>query len=99
MKIIELPRGRGKTTELVILMMEPGNEDVVYVAPTMQQAQSARKIAEAHGMPRPTLHRFISANGLSDLHNTGTRYVVDELDGVLGYLLGGTPVAVAGTSK
>jgi hypothetical protein len=44
-KVIDLPQGAGKTTRLVEYMLEPGNEDVIYIAPTVRQAEVARRMA------------------------------------------------------
>jgi hypothetical protein len=45
MKIIDIPQGAGKTTQLVEYMLQPGNEDVIYIAPTLRQADNARRMA------------------------------------------------------
>lgn len=45
MKVIDLPQGAGKTTQLVEYMLQPGNEDVIYIAPTVRQAEAARHMA------------------------------------------------------
>jgi hypothetical protein len=45
MKVIDLPQGAGKTTQLVESMLQPGNEDVIYIAPTIAQADHARRMA------------------------------------------------------
>lgn len=85
MKVFNLSPGEGKTTALVKLMLEPGNEHLIYVAPTRAQADNARRLASqlagsnALNIPGPA--RFISAAQM-DLRS-GDRYVVDELDGVL----------------
>lgn len=110
MRIFNQPMGSGKTTELVTIMLAPGNEDVIYVAPTMSQANAANRIAreiitkamEAVGerfsgtdVGKLTA-RFTSASGLSR-YPEGTRYVIDELDGVISGLVNGQVLAVSGT--
>lgn len=101
MEIIDLPQGEGKTAALVDLMLEPGNEDVVYVAPTYAQADYARKLAVAKfgGVePLGFRLRFTSASGVLSYSGPRRRYVVDELDTTLSVLLGGGVVAMACTS-
>jgi hypothetical protein len=44
-KVIDLPQGAGKTTQLIEYMLQPGNEDVIYIAPTLRQADNARRMA------------------------------------------------------
>lgn len=89
MKVINKSRGKGKTTELVEYMNEPGNEDVVYIAPTFDQAHNAQlrfsQVSGVHGFDVPR-NRFKSVKGLKDLPE-GTRIVVDEADGALSALL------------
>lgn len=99
MKIISLDPGQGKTTALVKIMLEPGNEDVVYVAPTRKQAESAHRIAqELHdpGTAYGLRNRFISASEMKNLPSQG-RYVIDEIDGVIRNLVRGEVLAIAGT--
>ena len=109
MRILNWERGCGKTTELVRIMMQPGNEDVVYVAPTYAQADYALRVAERvfnnrrEELPKEYLARFISASGLKSrmqsLLRDHKRLVIDELDGVLGALFGAEVLAVAGTCE
>jgi len=108
MRIFNRPMGTGKTTELVKLMLEPGNGDVYFVAPSRAQAEIGYRIAKemivasAKSDPEVTIsyknlgHRFISASALDKLE-AGTRYVIDEIDGVIGALIGGPVLAIAGT--
>lgn len=102
-KIINREMSSGKTTTLVRMMFEPGNEDVVYVAPTIAQAKkiALRVAVDLLGYSEtPELsNRFI---GVSELHRRGgltERYVVDEVDEVLRILLGCDIVAIAGTDE
>lgn len=108
MRIFNRPMGAGKTTELVKMLLATGNEDVYYVAPTRSQADNAYKIALQvfMGVNGGSVHpvitnpdirkRFISAATLSEMPK-GTRYVVDEVDGVLDFLIQGYVLAIAGT--
>lgn len=104
MKIINREMGGGKTYALVEMMLEPGNEDVIFVAPTYSQAQSiaypyaAQIVGESSKALRD---RFISvAHLLSDRKKyEGRRFVIDEVNGVLGVLTGGHVLAVAGTDE
>lgn len=99
MRILNWEHGRGKTTELVRMMMQPGNEDVVYVAPTFAQADYALAVAtDMCGGVRPAgLHlRFTSVLALGQRQGFRGRYVIDEFDGVL---LGAEVLAVAGTCE
>lgn len=94
MRIIAIGKGEGKTTALVEYMLQPGNEDVVYVAPTQAQCGSAIRIAR-HLLPRDahiSPKRFLSAQGVlfgERARGARVRCVVDELDAVLHVLLGG----------
>lgn len=79
---VDLPRGLGKTTALVSYMLAPGNEDVVLYAPTLAQAENARRIAEKiAGTIQPNLRFRKIPDDLNDLKRDG-RFVVDEADGV-----------------
>jgi hypothetical protein len=120
-RILDYRPHAGKTTELVELMLEPGNEDVIYVAPTIAQADNASRIAARILLQRisdllgydltalagrmetrgPKLRRrFLAAHQVVNRPRlaAGSRFVVDETDGVLGGLLGGTILAAALTS-
>lgn len=103
MKIISKGLGEGKTYDLVKLMLEPGNEDVVFVAPTRAQAQALgkRTAVETFGQgDTPELsQRFISAAELPNRKGRKERYVIDEIDGVIGGLMGGEVIAIAGTDE
>lgn len=103
MKIIATEVGGGKTTALVDIMLEPGNEDVVYVAPTFSQSDHAHRVAKQRaadaGRPTPSRTRFIRADQILARATTGDRFVLDEVDGILHFLLGGAPVAIAGTDE
>ena len=102
MRILNWEHGRGKTTELVRMMMQPGNEDVVYVAPTFAQADYALAVAtDLCGGVRPAglQLRFTSVFALGQRHGFRERYVIDEFDGVLRSLLGAEVLAVAGTCE
>jgi hypothetical protein len=83
MIVQSLPRQGGKTTALARYMTEPGNEDVVCLAPTRAQANvvyhAAREID-----PEVDRHRFCVA---SDRHHF-RRAVIDEADVVIEQLLG-----------
>lgn len=112
LRIIEMKPGEGKTTTLVKIMLEPGNEDVLYVAPTNSQARIGYLTAlELLGKPfdrdegrgakitEPELwKRFMSYE--THAHRTDQpRVVVDELDGVIGRALNATVLAVSGTDS
>jgi hypothetical protein len=88
MKVFNLDRGEGKTTALIKIMLEPGNEDVIYVAPTHAQANYAftlaQRLAGADTLNVPGRARFIAARQM-DLHS-GRRYVVDEADAVVPFV-------------
>lgn len=107
MRIINRPKGSGKTYELVkMMMMEPGNEDIVYVAPTYVQAERIAKrlaIQEFGAKPSPELSmRFTNAGAVNQPgrhYPPDQRFVIDELDGVIGGIIGGNVVAVAGTDE
>ena len=88
MRILQMPMGSGKTYQLVWLMMQPGNEDIIYVAPTKAQADCAHQIARSLPGPNPTRDRFVSVSQLP-IRDKKARHVVDELVGVLSYLIGG----------
>lgn len=80
MKIIDRPHGGGKTTELVKFMLEPGNDDVIYIAPTNMQAQNARRIAEqlsGRPLPQSRFRRPLDGGGFP---SGPYRFVVDEAD-------------------
>lgn len=101
MRILNWELGRGKTTELVRIMLEPGNEDVIFVAPSMAQAE---KLGYGTAVGRfgqdesPELKaRFISV-GQVHLHK-GARFVIDEIGGVIGSLIGGEVLALSGTDE
>ena len=106
MRIIEKDRHGGKTTELVEFMLEPGNEDVFYIAPTNVQAQGvalpiARSILQERGedIPAGLSSRFLSASALTQGPHLApmTRVVIDEIDGVLSGVLRLQVLAIAGT--
>lgn len=103
MKIISKGLGEGKTYDLVKLMLEPGNEDVVFVAPTRAQAQDIGKrtaVITFGQRDTPELRsRFISAAELPNRKGRKERYVIDEIDGVIGGLIGGEVIAIAGTDE
>lgn len=88
MRLIELPRGGGKTTELVKIMLD--DDSVYYVAPTRKQADLAAQLA-TQVAPKRNLSgsRFLSAQQVvSDAYLPGSAtIVVDEIDGVLEVLL------------
>lgn len=89
MNVIVKPRGSGKTTALVEYMLEPGNEDVVFVAPSQAQANVGfHRYKELGGNPHHE-HRFQSASWLEfrDKRERRPWIVIDEADGVLGYFL------------
>lgn len=112
MRIFNRPLGTGKTTELVKIMLEPGNGDVYYVAPTRAQAENAANIAKelilkaAKSNPEVKIthsnlgYRFLSVADLTKADpgtRYGSRYVIDEISGVIGALISGEVLAIAGT--
>ena len=108
MRIIEKDLHGGKTTELVKFMLEPGNEDVIYIAPTLHQAQRialaiAVDVLEDRGDEVPVTigSRFRSLSVLKDGYTLppNTRVVIDEIDGVLSGVLGVQVLAIAGTDS
>jgi len=103
MKIIATEPGGGKTTALIDIMLKPGNEDVVYVAPTFKQDDVAHRAAmhraAERGLEAPSRSRFIRADQLLARPRARERYVLDEVDGILHSLLGSAPVAIAGTDE
>ena len=105
MKIVNREIGGGKTTALVEIMLRPGNEDVIFVAPAESQAMNAYyhiALGVFHEKPSRALRdRFISAAGLRarKKQKQRGRYVIDELEGVIGFLVKGTVLAVSGTDE
>lgn len=102
--VIELPRAGGKTYDLVQEMLRPGNEDMIYVAPTREQAvrvglRTAVAVFGAEDTPK-LRHRFLASRDLPGaVRGRNARLVVDELDGVLEVLLGAPVVSAAHTPK
>lgn len=98
MKIINREMGGGKTHALVEIMLRPGNEDVIYVAPTRDQAYRIAYEYAKTIRPGITRSRFITAADIE--HNRlGHRYVFDEVHAVLSTLVGTEVVAIAGTDE
>lgn len=109
MRIFNRPMGTGKTTELVKIMLEPGNGDVYYVAPSRAQAQNAYNIAKelivsaAKNDPNVTIsysnlgYRFLSVSAFENSPPEKERYVIDEIDGVISHFFNGHVLAIAGT--
>lgn len=89
MNVIVRPRGGGKTTDLVRFMLEPGNEDVTFVAPTHAQADVGFRAFIREGGSPELKHRFQPAWWLEnrDMRGRRPRIVIDEADGVLGSLI------------
>ena len=103
MKIINREMGGGKTTALVEMMLRPGNEDVVFVAPTRAQAvniglRTAVKVFGQEETPK-LRDRFISVSELLGRRDRKERYVLDEIEGCLQYLVEAPVVAIAGTDE
>ena len=96
MDIIQWPTGAGKTSELLAYMLCPENADVHYIAPTMKMAVEAGREFEKFG--GDATGRF---HGATYLHKRGlpsaARYVIDELEGVLGGLVWGKIEIVTST--
>ena len=97
MRVIDLPRAGGKSTTLARMMVD--NPNLVYVAPTVQQAQligweTARKID-----PEISKDRFISVAQLERYRGTNVEFIVDEADGVLNALFGGEVRTLAHTAS
>lgn len=101
MKIINREMGGGKTVSLVELMLYPGNEDVIYVAPTVRQAHQLAFLEALKRDPHVSRDRFISAGSLEYVRGRypEARFVIDEIDGVLEYLVQGKVLAIAGTDE
>ena len=103
MKIINREPGGGKTTALVGMMFEPGNEDVVFVAPTKKQAIDIglRTAVTVYGATQDAAlrDRFISVSELDNRKGREERYVIDEIDGAIDFLVGGTVIAISGTDE
>lgn len=98
MKIINREMGGGKTHALVEIMLAPGNEDVLYVAPTRDQAYRIAYEYAKNLSPNVQRGRFITAADIE--HNrVGARYVIDEIDTVLNLFIGTEVVAIAGTDE
>jgi len=101
MKIINREMGGGKTHALVELMLEPGNEDVIFVAPTYSQAQEIgyrTALSQGYNGKRD---RFVAVGAILGKPNDfrGKRFVIDEGAGVIGALIGGKVLAIAGTDE
>jgi len=93
--VIAFERQAGKTRALIEFMAQPRNEDVLYLAPTAQQATNAHHMAVGLGFLEPhDRRRFLSVSQIVDRidfrRGGPARFVVDELDGVLRLLLNGT---------
>lgn len=101
MKILRLPRGGGKTHALLDLMKAKPN--LVYVAPTLRQANTVWASTGADLDDRLPRWRFQSAGSMMRRPLAGrndaddVEFVVDELESVLSILLSG-PVFAATTS-
>ena len=99
---IERERAGGKTYRLVQEMLKPGNEDMVYVAPTMHQAReiAARTASEMGAEVTPELlKRFTSVGYIRQFQGQRVRLVIDEADGVLSQLLGAPVAFIAYTPR
>lgn len=102
MKIINREHGGGKTTALVWIMFEPGNEDVVFVAPTKAQANIGYQTAVTSLGKKGGAElrdRFISVSEFQSRKGRNERYVFDEIEEVIRYLIGAPVVAIAGTDE
>lgn len=92
MRAIELDRAQGKTTALVKEMLKPGNEDMIFVAPTKMQAINiGYRTALGLGAPdTPALKsRFVSwQGGINQFKGRQVRLLVDEADGILSSVFG-----------
>jgi hypothetical protein len=104
MKIFDLPRAAGKTTTLAKMMQE--NADLIYVCPTMGQAQRVAFVISKRLDPNISSRRFMSAQAYLDQYGMGAGFsgdrppiVVDELDRVLETLFQTKVVAGALTSE
>lgn len=98
MKIIDLPRQGGKTKRLVELM--EADDKIVFVAPTLQQAQVAMSYFDAE--TRPDRNRFVSVSQIlsrSRYFPPDAKFVVDEADVVIRMLLGRAVEAIALTGE
>lgn len=106
MKIIKLGLGEGKTTALLQIMLEPGNEDVVFITPTFAQMRVAqqmmREMKGVRTLNPKDANRFRTLQNLLGEgwhYPSDQRYVIDNLEGVIGGLVGGDVIAVSGTDE
>ena len=98
MKIINREPGGGKTRALLEMVI--GDASIIYVAPTRAQAEHAYR--EARSMtPMISRGRFISIHQVPTYRgvNPAYQFVLDEVEGILGGLIGGTVIAIAGSDE
>lgn len=91
-RILRLPKGAGKTSALIELMV--ANPHLVYVATTMKQADEVRKRMNKEFDHKFARWRFQSAATMINRPFLGydgppLEFAVDELDSVLSALLNG----------
>lgn len=88
MIVQNLPRVGGKTTALIKHMTAPGNESVLYVSATEQQADNAWRLAKTFD---PTIRRdrFLNPRKLLGVpgHSVPKRLVIDDANETLDQLL------------
>lgn len=90
------PRFGGKTTALIQYMTKPGNQDVVYVSATEQQAHTSWLYARQFD-PSISRERFLNPRMFRT--SNPKRLVIDEADGTLDQLLGAHVEVVALTER
>lgn len=94
MKVIALPRGAGKTTEILKLMDD--NEHRVLLVPNEQQVRLCRNIADSLGVnvPKGNIVALAWASARLQGASPNTELYIDNLDSMLNAVLGVTnPIA------
>ncbi len=99
------PRGRASSsTALLAVLLAPGNEDTIYVAPTAGQADRARLLAAtmATSPEQADASRFVSADAKNlpkAKKGASARFVVENPAEVLAHVLGGTVLTETSASS
>lgn len=99
MRALALNPGDGKTTSLVQYMMREGNENVIYVAPTLAQAHNAERFFfNLGGSEAAAKGRFLSVASVDRaVIGRSARLVFDEAEGVIEALAGARVELIAFT--